>query len=193
MDVARRVSPPLGPVSIHPGDEDYSRLVRQHSSAVMRYALRRWGDVEGCEDVVIESFLVAWRRWDDRPDHDRELPWLFGIAFRVLSNQRRSRDRRDRLFTRLSLERGDNDDDFDLVNVAHLRTALERLTDNDRELLQLVYWEELTYREIALVIGISENAVGIRITRAKSKLRGNLSSSDAGVAGHATFEREAES
>lgn len=172
------------------GSEDYDRLFIQNSSAVLRYALRRWSDVEGCEDVVIETFLVAWRRWDDKPERDRELPWLYGIAFRVLSNQRRSRDRRERLFKRLSLERSDPnaDVDVDAVNVAHIRVALGRLSENERELLQLVYWEELTYREIAQVLGISENAVGIRITRAKSKLRGFLSPSGDGVDGNLALE-----
>jgi RNA polymerase sigma factor (sigma-70 family) len=175
-------------VNSHQGDEDYTRLVDQHSSAIMRYALRRWSDIEGCEDVVIETFLVAWRRWDDLPERDRELPWLYGIAFRVLSNQRRSRDRRERLFTRLSLERSEPSDDVDGVSVVHMRAALGQLNYSDRELLQLVYWEELTYRQIAQAIGISENAVGIRITRAKSKLRVFLSPSGDGVDGYLALE-----
>jgi RNA polymerase sigma factor (sigma-70 family) len=162
-------------VTIDVEDEDYSRLYGQHSTAVMRYSLRRWGDVEGCEDVVVETFLVAWRKWDEKPERDRELPWLYGIAFRVLSNHRRSRDRRERLFTRLSLERSDQNDGIEDVDVASVRKALSRLKESDRELLQLVYWEELTYREVAQAVGISENAVGIRITRAKSKLRVFLS------------------
>jgi len=180
-------------VNIDPGSEDYARLFSQHSSAVMRYALRRWSDLEGCQDVVIETFLVAWRRWDDKPERDRELPWLYGIAFRVLSNQRRSRDRRARLFTRISRERSDQNDDVDTVDVASIRGALDRLKESDRELLQLVYWEELTYREIAQAIGISENAVGIRITRAKSKLRGFLSPSGDGVDDYLALEDGADS
>lgn len=167
---------------------NYTRLVDEHSSAVLRYALRRWSDIEGCEDVVIETFLVAWRRWADIPDRDRELPWLYGIAFRVLSNQRRSRDRRERLFTRLSLERSDPNGDIDTMDVEHLRQAIKLLNESDRELLRLVYWEELTYRQIAQAVGISENAVGIRITRAKSKLRELLSSSSDGVDRLSAFE-----
>jgi RNA polymerase sigma-70 factor, ECF subfamily len=49
--------------------------------------------------------------------------------------------------------------------------ALGRLRDEERELLELVYWEKLSYRDIALAVGISENAVGIRISRAKKNLR----------------------
>jgi RNA polymerase sigma-70 factor (ECF subfamily) len=95
----------------------------------------------------------------------------------VLSNQRRSRDRRERLYTRLSFERTLHVDDGepDPVDISTIRTALSQLRRSDRELLEFVYWERLTYREIAEIVGISENAVGIRINRAKSHLKTLLS------------------
>ncbi|MHB8380291.1 MAG: RNA polymerase sigma factor [Acidimicrobiales bacterium] len=152
---------------------EYTRLVREHSRVLLRYSLRRLDDPTSCEDVVAETFLIAWRRWDDLPAPGRELPWLYGIAFRVVSNYRRSRDRRDRLYTRLAFERdrqsereGEDDPDTQLI----LR-AIRELRTSERELLEFVYWERLTYRDIALIVGVSENAVGIRINRAKGNLR----------------------
>ena len=47
-------------------------------------------------DVTAETFLVAWRRYDDAPPGDGR-PWLFGIARHVLANHHRSGRRRDRL------------------------------------------------------------------------------------------------
>jgi RNA polymerase sigma-70 factor (ECF subfamily) len=173
--------------------QEYTRLFSQHSSAVMRYALRRWNDLEGCEDVVVDTFTVAWRKWDEKSDEERELPWLYGIAFRVLSNHRRSRDRRDRLLTRISMERGSQNDEDDGVDITSIQAAMGQLNQSDRELLQLVYWEELTYREIALTLGASENAVGIRITRAKSKLRGFLSLPSGGLDGEGARDTGVES
>lgn len=167
---------------------EYTRLFNQHSSAVMRYALRRWSDVEGCEDVVVDTFSVAWRKWGEKPDSDRELPWLYGIAFRVLSNHRRSRDRRERLLVRISMERSDENDVVDGVDAASVRLAIGQLNESDRELLQLVYWEELTYREIAVAFGVSENAVGIRINRAKSRLRVIMLPSGDGIHGEGTLD-----
>jgi RNA polymerase sigma factor (sigma-70 family) len=52
--------------------------------------------------------------------------------------------------------------------------AMGELRLHDRELLEFVYWERLSYQEIALMMGISENAVGIRINRAKKNLRVQL-------------------
>jgi RNA polymerase sigma factor (sigma-70 family) len=158
------------------GVAEYTRLVNEHSRSIYRYALRRLSDWSSCEDVVSETFLIAWRRRDQLPPRDRELAWLYAIALRVLSNQRRSRDRRNRLNTRLALEREESsvegeDNTFDIEQVMRV---VKHLRSDDRILLEHVYWERLTYREIAVVLGISENAVGIRINRAKKNLRSIL-------------------
>jgi RNA polymerase sigma-70 factor (ECF subfamily) len=158
-------------------DEAFTRLFNEHSLALRRFTLRRFSDSRVCEDIVAETFLIAWRRWGELPPKERELQWLYGIAFRVLSNQRRSRDRRDRLFTRLSFERNPDPEDLETgpIDFLSIRVALSQLRDSDRELLEFVYWEKLTYREISEIVGVSENAVGIRINRAKSQLKKLLS------------------
>ena len=151
---------------------EYTRLVNEHSRSVYRYSLRRLSDWSSCEDVVSETFLIAWRRRDQIPPRERELAWLCAIAFRVLSNQRRSRDRRERLNSRLALERADgNASDDGSVDTEQVFRAVKRLRDSERTILEHVYWERLAYRDIAIVLGISENAVGIRINRAKNHLR----------------------
>jgi RNA polymerase sigma-70 factor, ECF subfamily len=57
---------------------------------VRAYALRR-ASPDAAQDVVADTFLVVWRRLEDVPAD--ALPWLYGIARRVLANQRRSADR----------------------------------------------------------------------------------------------------
>jgi RNA polymerase sigma-70 factor (ECF subfamily) len=91
----------------------------------------------------------------------------------VLSNHRRSRDRRERLQTRLAFERDPQlaGDDGDGLNTEPILRAIGALRTSERELLEFVYWERLTYRDIAFIVGVSENAVGIKINRAKRNLR----------------------
>jgi RNA polymerase sigma-70 factor (ECF subfamily) len=154
-------------------DREFARLVDDNRRAVQRFVLRRLSDPESSEDVVTETFTIAWRKRNDVPPRDRELSWLFGIAFRVLSNHRRSRDRRIRLHGRLAQERetARDEDESESVETGALLRAMRSLGDGDRELLQLVYWERLKYRDIAIILKTSENAVAIRATRAKKSLR----------------------
>ncbi|MDH2904355.1 MAG: sigma-70 family RNA polymerase sigma factor [Actinomycetota bacterium] len=158
----------------------FTLFVVTHKTALLRYTLRRLNDHSSCQEVVDETFLIAWRRWDDRPEPHRELSWLYGISYHVLSNSRRSRDRRERLYVRLSMERDWDRDGLESseVDIEALTHAFGLLKPDDQELLRLVYWEELTYREIALELEISENAVGIRINRAKKNLRTLLQPTD---------------
>ncbi|MBW4079308.1 MAG: RNA polymerase subunit sigma-24, partial [Acidobacteria bacterium] len=81
-------------------DEEFARVVAAHRHAILRYGLRRLDDQAASEDLVAETFVVVWRRFDDLPPRGEELFWLYGIAGRVLSNMHRGRQRSMRLETR---------------------------------------------------------------------------------------------
>ena len=86
-------------------DTQFARVVATHRHALLRYALRRLDDRSDAEDLVAETFVVAWRRFDDIPPRDQELFWLYGVAGRVLVNVLRGHQRSMRLEMRLALER----------------------------------------------------------------------------------------
>ena len=154
-------------------DAELARVVATHRQALLRYALRRLDDHSAAEDLVAETFVVAWRRFDEIPPRDQELFWLYGVAGRVLANALRGRQRSMRLEMRLALER-ERDQETQRYNeedVKQLIEALAELRPEERELLQLTYWESLSYREIGLVLGCSENAAGIRISRVRQHMR----------------------
>ena len=129
--------------------------------------MRRTRSVTDAEDVAAETFVIAWRKLDAIPEE--ALPWLYAVARRVLANQRRGLGRRERLAALLRVEDvptpmrvGD-----DIDGPAFL--ALASLSPADQELLRLVAWEELGNRQIAAVLGITANAVAIRLHRARSR------------------------
>jgi len=152
---------------------ELARVVATHRQALLRYALRRLDDHDTAEDLVAETFVVAWRRLAEIPPRDQELFWLYGIAGRVLSNTLRGRQRSLRLEMRLALERENAKDTprYDEDDIKQLMESLAKLRPEERELLQLIYWEHLSYRETGLVLGCSEKAAGIRISRARQHLR----------------------
>lgn len=152
----------------------FRRLYEQQYEALLAYAARRTPDRSEAHDVVSETFLILWRRLDDAP-RDEEIPlWLYGVARRVLANRRRSRVRRERLTARL-IELADRTSELDEVATARLHahavlTALQTLREQDREVLLLAAWENLTTTEIAAVLDCSENAAAIRLHRARRRL-----------------------
>lgn len=158
-------------------EERFEELFRDHYGAVRCYALRRIpGDV--AQDVVSETFLVAWRRLDDVPADAR--PWLYGVARRVMANLRRSADRSTALERRVaatatslavSSDVGENLGDAEIV-----RAALSRLSDRDREALTLVAWEELSGARAARAAGCTRAAFAVRLHRARARLVTELDS-----------------
>jgi len=139
---------------------------------LLAYAARRSPTLADAEDAVAETFIVAWRRLDDVPAGDDAVPWLYGVARRTLANQRRGLRRRARLAARLEqdahttpLSTGAPSSPAGDAALA----ALVRLSASDQELLRLVAWEELSHAEIATVLGISVNAVAIRLHRARAR------------------------
>jgi RNA polymerase sigma-70 factor (ECF subfamily) len=156
---------------------DFDALYSAHRDDIWRYLRRRAASEP--EDLVTEVFLVAWRRRAELPD--APLPWLYGVARRVLANHRRGAGRRVALAERAGAEaEGVAPDPAEAVGVrADLMHALSTLSANDRELVLLVAWEGLTVAEAAVVLGCAEGTAAVRLHRARKRLRRALSDDDA--------------
>jgi RNA polymerase sigma factor (sigma-70 family) len=153
----------------------FDALFSANQRHVLAYAMRRtqaWADAE---DVAAETFIIAWRKVDSIPA-DEPLPWLYAVARRVLANHRRGNGRRERLAALLRVE----DVSTPLrVGEDHDRPAFEALgslSPADQEILRLVAWEELGNQAIARVLGITPNAVAIRLHRARLRFGDALAS-----------------
>ena len=144
------------------------RLVREHGAAVRAYAARR-RTADGVDDVVAETFATAWRRIADVPPA-AELPWLLGVARRVLANAYRADDRRNRLTERLEAWTPRTmAADLDPGDAGRVRAALAELSDADRDLLLLVEVDGLGRDEAAVVLGVSRALVRVRLHRARRR------------------------
>lgn len=154
-------------------DEDrLVALYREHYGDVLRYARRRVG-VQAADDVVAETFLVALRRPEAVPNDS--LPWLYGVARRVVSNRDRSQRRSDRLKVRLrAASRESAASDADLAGEVAGRELVDQvlssLSIRDREILMLVAWEGLEVKEAARALGCTSTAAAVRLHRARRRL-----------------------
>ena len=159
-------------------DERFEVLFRENYLPVRRYALRRTSR-EATNDVVADTFLVAWRRLDDVPSD--ALPWLIAVARRVLANQRRSAVRGAALEQRVATAEGHERASDPAESVAEaelLRLALARLSDREREALMLVAWDGLSGARAARAAGCTRSAFAVRLHRARARLASELASLD---------------
>lgn len=152
----------------------FDRLYAEYRRYVHAYCARRIPASE-VDDAVSEVFAVAWRRRAEVPAHGATLPWLYGVARRVLSTQRRSSVRFSRLRSRIAAIPDPPPIHPDAVVVqrqehADVRRAVAQLRPADREVLLLAAWEELSHKEIAEVLECSVAAVTKRFARAKERL-----------------------
>jgi RNA polymerase sigma factor (sigma-70 family) len=143
-----------------------------HARRVLAYAMRH-ADADAAQEVVSETFLVAWRRLPDVPAD--ALPWLLVVARNTLSNQRRSRQRQGRLqheMERLHELAGHAPGADDTVaDRRDLLATLAALPPMQQEALLLVAWDGLSPTDAARVAGCSASAFHVRLFRARRHLQ----------------------
>jgi RNA polymerase sigma-70 factor (ECF subfamily) len=181
-----------------PREADFAALFNAHFDSLLAYTRRRTLQLADAEDAMAETYVVAWRRFAELPaDAQGQRLWLFGVAYRVIANQRRAAGRRLQLTDRLKAALlPPSRPSAVLEDVAE---ALATLPDGDQEILRLAAWEGLSHGEIGLVLDITPNAAAIRLHRARKRLedamkgsastrtfprwRGNVSSEKSGEEG----------
>ncbi|WP_330277076.1 RNA polymerase sigma factor [Lentzea sp. NBC_00516] len=155
--------------------EKFAVIFDRHAPHIQRYLARRLGQ-QVADDLLAETFLVAFSkrgRYDpSRPD---ARPWLYGIATNLVGQHRREEVRR----YRMHLVASSVDDHADRVAAdvtaqamrSMLTGALGALSVEDRDVLLLVAWEQLSYLEIAEALAIPVGTVRSRLNRARRKVR----------------------
>lgn len=157
--------------------ERFTELYRESRARLLAYALRRTASSEDAADVVAETFAIAWRRFDEIPQGESSVLWLYTTARRVMANHARRIQHRSALLqelaatlsTQLSAQR-----DASEQTGLEARVALARMADEDRELLMLAAWEGLDSHQLGCVLGCSSTAARIRLHRARARLNAEM-------------------
>ncbi len=161
-------------------DEDHRSLftcwLQEHGSAVMKVARAYTFTSDDCQDLAQEILLQAWQSVPGFSGKSSPATWFYRVALHTAMNwHRRDRPRRARQQPLLEMQFVASED-ADSAAQAQQRETVERLYQAIQQLpkadaaLVLLYLDELSYREIADVLGISENNVGVKLNRAKKAL-----------------------
>lgn len=147
--------------------------------ALHGYVARRLGR-SAADDLTAETFAIACRRWDDLDPTRPARPWLYGIAANLMRHHRRKERRMLLAYARTGDDPVLAEEDVDLRRVAaralqpRLAAALADLRREEREVLLLHAWAELSDTEIAESLSLPVGTVKSRLSRAREHLRNRL-------------------
>lgn len=168
-------------------DQWFEALWAEYAGYIYSYAARRVGP-DAAPDIVSDTFSVVWRRGSEIPTS--ALPWLYGVARKVISQHNRGEIRYNRLMDRAARVplSGVSSVESLVVERDSLGAALRSLDEGDLEALLLVAWEGLSNQEAALVMGYSESAFRVRLSRARRRLRKQIEGSEGSAYGGISHE-----
>jgi RNA polymerase sigma factor (sigma-70 family) len=153
----------------------FTTIYRQHARAVAKYAWAILQDAVAVEDILQETFLIAWeKRKSSRLTDESLLPWLLVVCRNRSRNylrNSRSRARKNRELAESAAAPNPTS-----RGVAWIQAEIANLTPTDAQLCRLCLIEGYSYAEAAKILDTSEAAVGKRLQRARATLRASLSS-----------------
>ncbi|MEO0604521.1 MAG: sigma-70 family RNA polymerase sigma factor, partial [Myxococcota bacterium] len=156
----------------------FEALVRHHQAAVAAIALGLVREPGASEDIVQETFLLAWRKLPQLRDPAAFGPWIRQLARTTGLQHLRTESRRDRRVTfasELASEAVDPSAPERLLLKAEEKAVLDEVFDDiepaDREILVLFHREGRSTRQVAGLLELSEAAVRKRLSRARARLK----------------------
>lgn len=157
------------------GDKDaFGRIYKIYFNRIYRYCRFNLGSDEEAQDVAQETFLKAWRSLSGFSIYDGGSIQAF--LFRIARNTIIDLSRKKKEFPLdLALE-VESDDDFEAEvdkkgDIKMIQEALSKLNEEDKQIVVLKYFEEMSGAEIAKVMNVNEGALRVRLHRILKKLK----------------------
>jgi RNA polymerase sigma-70 factor (ECF subfamily) len=149
-------------------------LFARHHVRVYRFVLRLVRNEATAEDLISDVFLDVWRQAGEFEGRSAVSTWMLSIArFKALSALRRRPEQELDDETAAAIEDRSDDPEVTLAKKdkgSVLRQCLTRLSDDHREIVDLVYYHEKSVEEVARIVGIPEATVKTRMFYARKKL-----------------------
>lgn len=151
-----------------------------HAAAVRRHVESHLSDDQDVDEVVADVFRIAWQKLD--PRRPLGWNWLLRTAQNKLQDRERSFCSRERALAALRCTAQGRKAGQNFVDSIAVRDALDALSDKERRIIVLTYWYELSAGEIAENLKTSQGAVWTTLSRARTKLRWQLTDDPVEVA-----------
>lgn len=164
---------------VQSGQEDFfGVLMDRYKSKMLRYAKRFLFNSTSAEDLVQDVFVNAYVNINGFDTSKKFSPWLYRIAHNYFVNEIKKRNRNplifldlDTLLPHLPHEEGPVVEAIDKELKEELEICLDKIDLKYKEVLILYFFEGLSYKEIAEILHIPTNVVGVRINRGKKMIK----------------------
>ncbi len=167
--------------------EAYGELVRRWAGRITALCHSKVGRADIAEDLSQESLMRGYRALNTLADPEKFGAWLWGIALRACLDWLKSKQRTQVSFSALGPDRNPEDfipnrtDEGELDvdradELQQLMGEVEALPEEYRKVVMLYYYQDMTYRELAQLLGVSAATINARLTKARTLLRERLSS-----------------
>jgi RNA polymerase sigma-70 factor, ECF subfamily len=157
---------------------EYTKVYRQYHEDILRYVYSRVNSKEQAVDITSVVFVKLFTNWRDI-EQDTVRAWLYTVAKNQLIDYYRSKKEdislEDRFYQLSDTENNTEDKAIKDIKKDKLAKAISSLGKVDKEILNLRIYEELTFKEISVVVEMSKGAVKMRYYRAVDKLEKNYS------------------
>ncbi len=153
----------------------FETLYQLTSQSVFFYLLRLLQNRETAEDIHVEVFCQVWKSAEKFKGQSKVKTWIFGIARNLAYNDmRREKIRKTQELYDIHRDESTSREVQQFAQKQHMQAAMEKLSPKHREILDLVFFHELSYSEISALLDIPENTVKTRVYYAKDMLRNKL-------------------
>ncbi len=155
----------------------FGRLIDDYGGLVHALLQRMVQDQDAARDLAQETFVKAWTRLRTLRKHESFPSWICSTARRTaLDHLRRVRVRKEVSLPEESfLESGDDrEPELSEEGIVLLEQAVRKLSERDRQLITLAYWNELSLTDVGRIMGIPEPNVRVYLFRARKRLREHL-------------------
>ena len=157
--------------------EAFEAIYRRYRRRIARFAARQTRHPDMIEEVVNDTMVVVWQKAGRFRGRSRLSTWILGIAYRITLKRLRESSRRARAEAELPHEAQPSGVEGPEALLSRrqrqerIRQALLRLSPKHRAVIELTFFEGLSYREIAEIVGCPHNTVKTRMFHARRHLK----------------------
>ncbi|MFQ5559583.1 MAG: RNA polymerase sigma factor [Nitrospinota bacterium] len=138
------------------------------------YLFRMTGNQENAEDIMAETYTEVWKNASKFRGDAKGATWVIGIARNLAMNSFRKTKYHDSIDDHPNITSAEDKTGETMDRKRLIKAGMQKLSENHREIMDLVFFQEFNYQQVADVLGIPVNTVKTRVFHAKAAFKAAL-------------------